>query len=68
VTANEMSRRATECRELAAVEQHLETKRILLELAKEWEHLARWRRASDPRPAGAAVLPSKMDHDHTAAS
>ena len=56
VTTYEMLRRAAGCRELAAVEAHLETKRILLEVAKEWEHLARWRAASDERPRDAAVI------------
>jgi hypothetical protein len=45
-----MFRRATECRQLAAVEQHLETERILLEVAQEWERIARWRGAYDERP------------------
>jgi hypothetical protein len=61
-----MLRRATECRQLAAVEQHLETRRILLEVAKEWEHIARWRGAYDKRPPDAAVSVSGMDQSTAA--
>jgi hypothetical protein len=68
VTTHQMLRHAAECRQLAAVERHPETERILLEVAREWEHMARWRAAFDRRrPEGAVSTFGTGSNQSTAA-